>query len=131
MEDGRPWLAMQLIEGRTLAAAGLSPRRAVDLVRDAAGAVHFAHEHGVVHRDLKPENLMVDGAGRVFVLDFGLARKGAPGSNLAALAARRGEDASDGWRQALRSYESAVEADPAMKAEVAPLIGQCRRALGE
>jgi len=75
--DGRPWIAMQLVDGRTLAtlaAEGLGVRRAVELIRDAARAVDRAHRQGVVHRDLKPGNLMLDRNGRVIVLDFGLAR---------------------------------------------------------
>jgi serine/threonine protein kinase len=47
-------------------------------VRDAALAVHHAHEQGVIHRDLKPHNIMVESrsAGdRVFVMDFGLAKQ--------------------------------------------------------
>jgi serine/threonine protein kinase len=43
-------------------------------VRDAARAVHHAHEQGIVHRDLKPSNLLVEGR-HVFVVDFGLAKE--------------------------------------------------------
>jgi hypothetical protein len=75
--DGRPYLVSQLVEGartlnevwRTLAL----PQR-VELVRQAAAAVGYAHGQGVVHRDLKPENVLVDAAGRARVIDFGLAR---------------------------------------------------------
>ncbi|MBI2899340.1 MAG: tetratricopeptide repeat protein [Planctomycetes bacterium] len=74
-EVGESWIAMQLIDGPTLANFPRGDRRRlVRLLRDAALAVHAAHETGVVHRDLKPQNLMVEGA-HVFVLDFGLARE--------------------------------------------------------
>jgi tetratricopeptide (TPR) repeat protein len=72
--DGCPCIAMTLVDGRALDPADrLDPRRAAEIVRDAARAVQAAHEKGVVHRDLKPGNLMTDAAGRVFVLDFGVA----------------------------------------------------------
>jgi tetratricopeptide (TPR) repeat protein/predicted Ser/Thr protein kinase len=70
-------IAMQLVEGVPLSRhrdAGI--RRLVAFVRDAAEAVHHAHEQGVIHRDLKPENLMVEGD-RVLVTDFGLAKSAA------------------------------------------------------
>ena len=80
----RPYLAMQFVEGRTL--RGL-PRRdralLVRLVREAALAVDWAHGRGIVHRDLKPENLMTDGS-RLYVMDFGLAKRTAVKSTLSA-----------------------------------------------
>jgi serine/threonine protein kinase len=74
-------IVMKLVEGRTLEEmflrnpGGAAPVDvAVRIVRDACLGVGYAHTRGFVHRDLKPGNLMVDREGRVFVLDFGLAK---------------------------------------------------------
>jgi serine/threonine protein kinase len=78
--EGRHYIAMQYIDGTTaekrLEAMGSrrDVREIVRWVRDAALAVHYAHENSVVHRDLKPQNLMVDAGGHVYVMDFGLAK---------------------------------------------------------
>ncbi len=79
----RYWIAMQFIEGDTLRRAGarLPLERRVRWVRDAARAVAHAHSQGIIHRDLKPENIMVTGD-RVFVMDFGLARRVEAGASL-------------------------------------------------
>jgi len=80
-DDGCPYLALELVEGGTLAdrleGNPWNVRRAAQLVEQVARAVHFAHEHGVVHRDLKPNNLLVSADGNppeVKIADFGLAR---------------------------------------------------------
>ncbi len=84
-EDG-PWFAMEFVEGRSLAELArqkpFPPERAAELVRKLAGAIHHAHEQGVLHRDLKPSNVMMDAEGEPRILDFGLAKTNAQGSDL-------------------------------------------------
>ncbi len=83
-EIGRRYIAMQYIDGKTLqdSRAQLTSKRTAEVMRDAARAIHEAHKHGIVHRDVKPQNLMLDHAGQVYVMDFGLARPVQAGSSL-------------------------------------------------
>src|SRR5260221_4068449 len=71
-------IAMELVDGQTLAdriARGPLPiDDALDIARQIADALEFAHDRGVVHRDLKPANIKITPAGQVKVLDFGLAK---------------------------------------------------------
>ena len=78
-EDGRPFLVMELVDGRPLSdllrpGQPMDPDRVRDLVRQAAEALAQAHAAGIVHRDVKPANLLVTPAGTVKVTDFGIAR---------------------------------------------------------
>src|SRR5918996_4648936 len=80
--EGTYYIAMEHIEGRTLkellVARGPSPLGiAIDYTRQILSALRFAHRNGIVHRDIKPHNVIVDGEGRVKVMDFGIARAGA------------------------------------------------------
>jgi hypothetical protein len=78
--EGRSYIAMQFIPGRTAEQAvppkgtATPPAEIARWARDAALGLHYAHEHGVIHRDIKPANLMIDPEGRVYVMDFGLAK---------------------------------------------------------
>jgi len=79
---GSYYIAMEYVEGRTLkeliVARGPSPIGiAIDYTRQTLSALRFAHRKGIVHRDIKPHNMIVDGDGRVKVMDFGIARAGA------------------------------------------------------
>jgi eukaryotic-like serine/threonine-protein kinase len=77
--DGTYYIAMQLLEGRSLKELidqGLTPEQAVGLIRQVLEAAGSAHKNGVVHRDLKPQNVIVDDEGKATVTDFGIARAG-------------------------------------------------------
>ena len=81
--DGRRFIAMELVEGKTLdrliSSGGMPLAQIFDLAVPLADALAAAHEKGIVHRDLKPANVMVTKEGRVKVLDFGLAKLTAEG----------------------------------------------------
>ena len=75
--SGEPYIAMELIDGRTLAevlASGPLPMRQVaDIAAQIAAGLSSAHRAGVVHRDIKPQNVMVRTDGLVKIVDFGLS----------------------------------------------------------
>jgi len=77
--DGHAFLAMELVEGRSLAEwvrdGPMAPERAARYLAAVAGAVEEAHAHGILHRDLKPGNVMIDARDVPKVTDFGLAKR--------------------------------------------------------
>lgn len=81
LDDGRPFLAMEYLDGRTLldfirACGRLSLHDLIEVGAQVARGLHAAHLAGIIHRDLKPENVMLverDGTRVVKVVDFGIA----------------------------------------------------------
>lgn len=80
--DGRDFIAMQYVEGDTLATrlsrGALSVQAALALIAGVVDALHEAHRRGVIHRDLKPQNIIVTPSGAPCLLDFGIARRERP-----------------------------------------------------
>ena len=79
IEEGRPWMVMEYIEGETfeqmvLRRGPIPGTEAVPLFRQALLGVGYAHRMGVVHRDIKPSNIMLNKQGIVKVMDFGIAK---------------------------------------------------------
>ena len=75
---------MEYVDGDTLRdvlkkEGPLPPKRAMEIVADICAALDFSHRHGIVHRDIKPANVMLNRAGAVKVMDFGIARAVADG----------------------------------------------------
>ncbi|MFH0250264.1 serine/threonine-protein kinase, partial [Streptomyces chitinivorans] len=79
-EDDRPWIVMELIDGRSLADVlredgPLEPRRAAEVGLAILDVLRAAHREGILHRDVKPSNVLIaDEDGRVVLTDFGIAQ---------------------------------------------------------
>ncbi len=78
VQDGTPFLVMELLEGETLRErldrGPLGVRKSVEIGLQVAHGLSAAHERGIVHRDLKPENIFITRDGHTKLLDFGLAK---------------------------------------------------------
>ncbi len=73
------YIVMQYVDGSSLqsrveSGKSYSPREIIDILKPVADALDFAHRGGIVHRDIKPANILLDGAGKPFLADFGVAR---------------------------------------------------------
>ncbi|MFF1919825.1 protein kinase [Streptomyces sp. NPDC058221] len=76
--DGRPWIVMELVRGKSLAdvisaAGALPPKEAARIGGRVLAALRAAHAAGVLHRDVKPANVLLSDDGRVLLTDFGIA----------------------------------------------------------
>jgi serine/threonine protein kinase len=114
--DGVHFITMELVEGRNLTEFlpkdGFPLSRLLEIAIPLADAVSSAHRAGITHRDLKPDNVMIDGTGRLRVLDFGLAKLHEPiGSTGDTQAATVTSDTAEGRVLGTVAYMSPEQAE--------------------
>lgn len=76
--EGTPYLVMRYMDGGSvddlLANGPIDPARTLEILRQIAPALDYAHQNDVLHRDLKPSNILLDASGDAYITDFGIAR---------------------------------------------------------
>jgi serine/threonine-protein kinase len=87
-----PYIVMEYVDGQTLreivkTQGPLSQRQVIEVMADVCAALDFSHRHNIIHRDVKPANIMINQAGAVKVMDYGIARALGEGQNVTQTAA--------------------------------------------
>jgi beta-lactam-binding protein with PASTA domain/predicted Ser/Thr protein kinase len=87
-----PYIVMEYVDGQTLreivkTQGPLTQRQVIEVMADVCAALDFSHRHSIIHRDVKPANIMINHAGAVKVMDFGIARALGEGQNVTQTAA--------------------------------------------
>jgi len=87
-----PFIVMEYVDGHTLreivkTQGPLSQQKVIEVMADVCAALDFSHRHQIIHRDVKPANVMINRAGAVKVMDFGIARALGEGQNVTQTAA--------------------------------------------
>ncbi|MGH3788496.1 MAG: Stk1 family PASTA domain-containing Ser/Thr kinase [Pseudonocardiaceae bacterium] len=87
-----PYIVMEFVDGRTLrdivkTEGPMGEQRAMETMADVCAALDFSHRNGIIHRDVKPANIMINNAGAVKVMDFGIARALSDGQGVTQTAA--------------------------------------------
>jgi serine/threonine-protein kinase len=87
-----PYIVMEYVDGQTLrdivkTTGPMPQQRVIEVMADVCAALDFSHRHQIIHRDVKPANIMINHAGAVKVMDFGIARALGEGQNVTQTAA--------------------------------------------
>jgi beta-lactam-binding protein with PASTA domain/predicted Ser/Thr protein kinase len=87
-----PYIVMEYVDGQTLreivkTEGPMTQQQVVEVMADVCAALDFSHRHNIIHRDVKPANIMINHAGAVKVMDFGIARALGEGQNVTQTAA--------------------------------------------
>ncbi len=113
--NGQPYFAMKLVEGGSLDENRKrflnDPRKTVQLIAQAAQAVHHAHQRGILHRDIKPANILLDEDDQPLLTDLGLAKLSTNESNLTRTGAVLGTPSYMPPEQAKSSQSLTTAAD--------------------
>jgi eukaryotic-like serine/threonine-protein kinase len=87
-----PYIVMEYVDGQTLreivkTSGPMTQQQVIEVMADVLAALDFSHRHNIIHRDVKPANIMINHAGAVKVMDFGIARALGEGQNVTQTAA--------------------------------------------